>query len=78
MHGSIVEHRLLPPNTDLYGAFIKALAHHVDEGWQLETFSSTHACAFCHRANERRLIAVESENPGQPSPARHHGYQSAI
>jgi hypothetical protein len=28
----VLDHRLLPPGIDLYGAFIKALAAHVDNG----------------------------------------------
>jgi hypothetical protein len=46
MHRKVLEHRLLPPGSDLRGAFVKALAAHADAGWQLETFSSDLACAF--------------------------------
>jgi len=67
---SVLDHRLLPPGTDLYGAFIKALAAHVDNGWQMEVFSSNHACAFCSRSDERRVITVETEDPSRPSPSR--------
>ena len=38
MHRDVLEHRLLAPGSDLRGAFVKALAAHVEEGWQLETF----------------------------------------
>ena len=38
MHRDVLEHRLLAPGSDLRGAFVKALAAHVEEGWQFETF----------------------------------------
>ena len=65
MHRAILEQRLLAPGSDLYGAFIKALSAHVDDGWQMETFSSSHACAFCGRGRERRVITIESEDPNR-------------
>ncbi len=78
MHRSVIEHRLLPADTDLYGVFIKALAAHVDDGWQLEVFSSSHACAFCARRNERRVITVESEDPNRPLPSRRYAFSKVI
>ncbi len=78
MHRAVLEHRLLPPGSDLYGAFIKALAAHVDEGWQMEVFSSSHACAFCGRRNERRIITVESEDPNRPLPSRRYEFPKVI
>ena len=62
-YSTILEHRRLEPGSDLHGAFVKALAAHVDDGWQMETFSSTQACAFCRRAGERRMISVEQQDP---------------
>lgn len=78
MHRSILEQRLLPPGSDLLGAFAKALAAHVDDGWQLEVFSSTQACGFCERGAERRVITIESEDPARPLPSRHLDYPSTI
>ena len=62
----VLEHRKLPPGTDLRAAFVKALAAHADEGWQLETFSSDLACGFCGRRGERRAITIEAEDPFRP------------
>jgi hypothetical protein len=67
MQSSILEQRLLPPGSDLRGVFAKALAAHVDDGWQLETFSSSLACAFCQRGAERRVITIEAEDPTRPN-----------
>jgi len=78
MHRSVLEQRLLPPGSDLYGAFVKTLAAHVDEGWQMEVFSSSHACAFCGRSGERRVITVESEDPGRPLPSRSYNFEKVI
>jgi hypothetical protein len=66
MHRQVLEHRPLPPGSDLRATFVKALAAHVDDGWQLETFSSNLACAFCGRDGERRAITVEAEDPMRP------------
>jgi hypothetical protein len=66
MHRAILEHRELAPGSDLRSAFVKALAVHVDEGWQLETFSSNLACAFCGRGSERRAITIEADDPVAP------------
>lgn len=63
MRRAVLEHRLLAPGTDLRGEFVKALAAHVEGGWQLGEFSSSVACAFCTRENERRAITVEFEDP---------------
>jgi hypothetical protein len=73
MHRKVLEHRLLPPGNDLRGAFVKALAAHVDEGWQLETFFSDLACAFCGRGSERRMITVEAFDPTRPADTRRMG-----
>jgi hypothetical protein len=69
MHSSILEQRVLRPGDDLRGAFAKALAAHVDDGWQLETFSSSLACGFCQRGTERRVITIEAEDPTRPNGA---------
>lgn len=68
MHQSLLEHRLLPKGADLNAAFVIALAEHVRDGWRLENFSSSHACAFCKRGEERRAIALEAEDPTKPLP----------
>jgi hypothetical protein len=67
MHSAILEQKALRPGDDLRGAFAKALAAHVDDGWQLETFSSNLACGFCRRGDQRRVITIEAENPTRPS-----------
>jgi hypothetical protein len=65
----------LKPLADLKAAFVRALAAYADAGWTLERFSSDHACAFCHRTDERRLIAIECYDPNRPTPMRNlkHG-----
>jgi hypothetical protein len=65
MQSAALEQQVLAPGSDLYGAFIKALAAHVEAGWQMETFSSNQAFAFCHRGTERRFIGVESHDPNR-------------
>jgi hypothetical protein len=70
MHRKVLDHRLLPPGSDLRGAFVKALAAHADAGWHLETFSSDLACAFCGRGVERRAITIEAFDPTRPTDSR--------
>jgi hypothetical protein len=70
MHRGILEHRRLDPDSDLYGVFIKALAAHVDRGYQMEEFSSGQACAFCNRGDERRMIVIEYVDPAQDTSYR--------
>ena len=67
MHRTIIEERQLPPGSDLFGAYVLALAAQVQNGWQLESFSSNVAVAFCSKGTDRRVIAVEEENPAQPT-----------
>ena len=69
---TVLEHRELPPGTDLRGAFVKALAAHAGAGWQLETFSSDLGCAFCGRGIERRAITIETDDPMRPSGSNQH------
>lgn len=38
---AVLEHRELPPGTDLRAAFVKALAAHADAGWQLRLSART-------------------------------------
>ncbi len=70
MHRAVLEHHQLAPHADLRGAFVKAMAAHVDEGWQLETFASSQGCAFCSRGDERRVITVEYADPMGPGASR--------
>src|ERR1700678_2010080 len=70
-HSQVVEHHLLPAASDLRGAFAKALAAHVDSGWQLETFSSNLGSAYCSQRSERRSITIESEDPSRPIGSPH-------
>ena len=70
MQRTVIEQQLLPPSTDLYGVFIKALAAQVDGGWTIENFSSELSFAFCHRGSDRRIVGIEAEDPGRPSLSR--------
>jgi hypothetical protein len=78
MHRELLHHQLLAPGSDLCGAFVKALASHVDAGWTLETFSSNAACAFCSLGAERRAITVEFEDPTRPLPTRRLDYPKSF
>jgi hypothetical protein len=78
MHRTVLVQQRLEPGTDLYGAYVKAMAAHADAGWQLESFSSSHACVFCSRSGERRSIAVESDDPGNPTPPRFYDFKKVI
>jgi hypothetical protein len=71
----VLEHRMLPPGSDLCGAFVTALAAHVAAGWTLETFSSSTACAFCRSGTLRRAISIEAEDPSRPTPNRSLNYR---
>jgi len=74
----VLEHRMLPPGSDLCGAFVTALAAHVAAGWTLETFSSKTACAFCHLGVERRAISIEAEDPSRPISDRSLKYRGVL
>lgn len=71
----VLEHRLLPPGSDLRGAFVTALAAQVAAGWTLESFSSNTACAFCHSGAQRRAISIEAEDPLRPPLNRSLNYR---
>jgi hypothetical protein len=74
----VLEQRLLPPGSDLCGAFVTALAAQVAAGWTLETFSSNTACAFCHLGSERRAISIEAEDPSCPTSNRSLNYREVL
>lgn len=54
---------LLPAGTDLKAALVRVLAERAAAGWQLESFASTSACAFCRRGEDRLMIGVEVVDP---------------
>ena len=70
MDQALVDSTRLAPGADLKAAFVHALAAYADAGWTLEGFSSDMACAFCHRADERRIISVECFDPRKPKGQR--------
>jgi hypothetical protein len=53
----------LPAGSDLKAALVRTLAAHAADGWQLESFSSSFAVAFCNRDAERRMIGIECLDP---------------
>ena len=71
-YGTLIEHRHLPPGTDLKAALVCALAAHADDGFVLEDFSSALAFAFIHRGDTRRQIGIEFNDP-----TKDHGYRHA-
>jgi hypothetical protein len=54
---------LLPAGTDLKAALVRALAERAAAGWELESFASTSACAFCRQGENRVMIGVEVVDP---------------
>jgi hypothetical protein len=70
MDHSLIECQRLEPGVDLKAAFVHALAAHAAAGWTLERFSSDLACAFCRRAQARRLIVIECIDPSRPTIMR--------
>src|ERR1700733_10962613 len=74
MDQRLIDSQRLEPGADLKAAFVHALASHADTGWTLERFSTDLACAFCRRAQERRLIVIECFDPSRPTTTRDYKY----
>jgi hypothetical protein len=63
MHGSLIESREIPPETDLRRVFVAAMLEWMDAGWRLGEFSSVSATFFCDRQNDRRMVSIVPTDP---------------
>jgi hypothetical protein len=74
MHGTVIETRELPSNTDLKREFLVAMLRWLDAGWRLGQFSSATATFFCDPpagAGEpdrgphahRRMVSIDPTDP---------------
>ena len=64
--GALLEARQLEPSTDLVRAFIAAMLELIDAGWRLGEFSSTSAAVRHERGTQKRMLAIEAEDPEAP------------
>jgi hypothetical protein len=63
MHGSLIESREIPRESDLRRVFIAAMLEWMDAGWRLGEFSSVSATFFCDRQNDRRMVSIVPTDP---------------
>jgi len=63
MHGSLIESRELPRESDLRRVFVAAMLEWMDAGWRLGEFSSVSATFFCDRQNDRRMVSIVQKDP---------------
>lgn len=63
MHGSLIEAREIPRESDLRRIFIAAMLEWMDAGWRLGEFSSVSATFFCDRHSDRRMVSIVPTDP---------------
>lgn len=63
MHGSLIESREIPRESDLRRVFVAAMLEWMDAGWRLGEFSSVSATFFCDRQNDRRMVSIVPMDP---------------
>jgi hypothetical protein len=63
MHGSLIESREIPRESDLRRVFVAAMLEWMDAGWRLGEFSSVSATFFCDRQNDRRMVSIVPTDP---------------
>jgi len=61
--GGLIEARQLEPNADLVRTFLAAMLELIDAGWHLGEFSSTSAAVRHERGTEKRMLAIEAQDP---------------
>src|ERR1700744_703385 len=61
--GGLLEARRLEPGTDLVRAFLAAMLDLIDNGWQLGEFASGSGAVRHERASEKRMLAIEEQDP---------------
>jgi len=67
--GSPLAVDLLPPGSDLQGAFLRAVAEHRARGWVIEN-DPTYPCVFMRRGEERRMLTISHFDPAG-APLQH-------
>ncbi|HEX4052323.1 MAG TPA: hypothetical protein VHY19_15755 [Steroidobacteraceae bacterium] len=61
--GGLLEARRLEPGTHLVRALLAAMLELLDAGWQLGEFASSSAAVRHERAGEKRMLAIEEQDP---------------
>jgi hypothetical protein len=65
MTGAILDCAEIPAGADLKRRFAIAMIEWIDGGWRIGEFSSTAGTFFCTRGTERRMIGIQSMEPGR-------------
>ena len=65
MTGAILDSEEIPAGADLTRRFAVELLQWLDAGWQVGEFSSTAGTFFCTRGSERRMVGIQSTEPGR-------------
>jgi hypothetical protein len=63
MHGTVIESRELPRESDLKRVFVTSMIEWMDAGWHLGEFSSVSAVFFCTRQADRRMVGIYPTDP---------------
>lgn len=61
--GALLDARRLDPGTDLVRVFLAAMLELLDAGWRLGEFASSSAAVRHERASEKRMLAIEEQDP---------------
>jgi len=61
--GGLLDARRLEPGTDLVRTFLTAMLELLDAGWRLGEFASSSGAVRHERANEKRMLAIEEQDP---------------
>jgi hypothetical protein len=69
MHGSLIESREIPRESDLRRVFVAAMLEWMDAGWRLGEFSSVCATFFCDRQSDRRMVSIVPTDPHESGAA---------
>ena len=75
MTGAVLDSQEIAAGADLVRAFVAAMLAWLDDGWRLGEFSSTAGTFFCTRGNERRMVGIQSTEPGHAHSAGTSGLQ---
>jgi len=67
--GSPLSVDLLPPGSDLQGAFLRAVNEHRAQGWFIEN-EPTYPCVFARQGAERRMLTISHLDPAG-APLQH-------
>jgi hypothetical protein len=61
--GGLIDARRLEPGTDLVRVFLTAMLELLDAGWRLGEFASNSGAVRHERASEKRMLAIEEQDP---------------